>query len=165
MKLMQISGKRVLHTFHHHASSPPAAGDEPSEADGEAQTSVECVGFSNKQWYWCASGGLDNSLKVWDLAAGSCRCVCVHSGSVVSLKWHATAPVIVSAALDKLVRIWDARSGALLQSLSGHRDAVTSVEFSALVCEDGADSDVVVSVSDDRTARVFYVSCGALLTR
>ena len=172
MKLIQISGKRILHSFNHNVSKAPAAGGEGGgDADddaGEALSSVECVGFSNKQWYWCASGGLDNSLKVWDLAAGICRSSCAHNGSVVSLKWHSVAPIIVSAALDRLVRIWDARSGTLLQSLTGHRDAVTSIELAPLPASEDptdTDTDVIVSVSDDKTARVFRIDYNALLLR
>ena len=49
--------------------------------------------------------------QVWDIATGSCRSVCPHGDSVVSLKWHSSLPIISTAALDHIVRVWDARAG------------------------------------------------------
>lgn len=48
---------------------------------------------------------------MWDIATGSCRSVCAHGDSVVSLRWHDSLPIVCTAALDHIVRIWDARSG------------------------------------------------------
>jgi WD40 repeat protein len=36
----------------------------------------------------------------------------------------------VSGSRDETVRLWDAATGALLQTLEGHSDSVTSVAFS-----------------------------------
>ena len=105
--------------------------------------------------------GMDKTLKVWDTVSGGLRSTCFHGGSVVSLKWHSTMPVICTAALDNSVRLWDARNGALLKEFSGHRDLVTSIDLmsigrgvEATVLLPGA-TDVIVSVSDDNTAKVF----------
>ena len=38
--------------------------------------------------------------------------------------------LIATAGLDKLVRLWDARTGQLMQSLTGHRGPVDSLAFS-----------------------------------
>jgi ribosome assembly protein SQT1 len=104
---------------------------------------------------------MDKTLKVWDTVSGGLRSTCFHGGSVVSLKWHSTMPVICTAALDNSVRLWDARNGALLKEFTGHRDLVTSIDLmsigrgvEATVLLPGA-TDVIVSVSDDNTAKVF----------
>ncbi len=91
MKLLQISGKRVLHTFQHsnlEPLNPEAAGDgnvldiveeedEGMDVESTLQSrgaqSVECIGFSPIDYKWIASGGLDNTLKIWDSISGSCR--------------------------------------------------------------------------------------------
>lgn len=110
--------------------------------------------------------GMDKTLKVWDTVSGGLRSTCFHGGSVVSLKWHSSLPVICTAALDNSVRLWDARNGALLKEFTGHRDLVTSIDLlpigrcigSSSVEEAAAVSgatDVIVSVSDDNTAKVF----------
>jgi WD40 repeat protein len=81
------------------------------DENAEATLSVECVGFANGDLRWAASGGMDNTLKVWDIVTGSCRSVCAHGGSVVALRWHSSLPVISTAALDYVLRVWDARGG------------------------------------------------------
>lgn len=40
-------------------------------------------------------------------------CVDSHGDSVVALHWHSTQPLISTAALDRIVRLWDARKGIL----------------------------------------------------
>jgi hypothetical protein len=42
-----------------------------AEGDG-----VECVGFSAPEYRWVASGGMDKTLKIWDLTNGYCRSIC-----------------------------------------------------------------------------------------
>merc|ERR1711976_443964 len=49
--------------------------DEDEEM--EYPMSVEAVGFSPSQPNWCATGGVDGKLKIWDLTRdGQCRQVC-----------------------------------------------------------------------------------------
>ena len=161
---------------------------------------------------------------------------------MVSLKWHDSLPIITTAALDHIVRVWDARagtcvfslycvpcvwaythrplvyfiyepvavsllyililasllsyhhpalpllttnhcssplspvpSGALLLELTGHRDLVTNIEMRSIPMGAAEEdrpltktgevaTDMVVSVSDDHTARVFYFTGQSLLT-
>ncbi len=147
--------------------------EEGEEVDVEEFVSVECVGFSASEYKWIASGGLDKTLKIWDTVSGACRGICTHPASVVSLQWHNTLPVVTTAALDCVVRLFDARAGTLLQELTGHSDMVTSIIMAPLPppsmtnssdnSNTASASDVIVSVSDDRTARVFQIDIPALL--
>ncbi len=55
---------------------------------------------------------------------------------------------ILTASQDKTARIWDAKTGALLVTLTGHNRAVASAQFSP-------DGRRVVTASHDKTARVW----------
>ena len=107
--------------------------------------------------------GMDKTLKVWDTVSGGLRSTCLHGGSVVSLQWHSKLPVLCTAALDNSVRLWDARNGAMLKEFTGHRDLVTSIDMKPIGESSGSNddaaaigaTDVIVSVSDDNTAKVF----------
>mmetsp|Transcript_21627 Transcript_21627/g.31476 ORF Transcript_21627/g.31476 Transcript_21627/m.31476 type:complete len:480 (+) Transcript_21627:72-1511(+) len=186
--LYHIPGKRLLKKLIH---SEPVKVDHPSPPDEESAAmtedndeeddppteqeevlSVECVGFSHKDIKWLASGGIDKNLKIWDISTGSCRCICRHEDAVVALKWHESLPVVVSACLDFTVRVWDARSGVVLSSLTGHRDLVTNIDFKRvdMVRENSENGeienekvDAILSVSDDGTAKVFHIDVSSLL--
>ena len=144
--------------------------DEEGEERIDAVLGVECVGFANGEWKWVASGGMDKTLKVWDTMTGTLRCSCPHGGSVVALVWHSSLPLVATAALDNVVRIWDARNGALLKELTGHHDLVTSIDMVPITAANRVDdssvgdaTDAIVSVSDDKTARVFLVNMNSLI--
>jgi WD40 repeat protein len=62
----------------------------------------------------------------------------------------------VSRSDDKTVRLWDAVTGALLQTLEGHSSWVNLVAFSP-------DGKQVVSGSGDNTVRLWDAATGALL--
>ncbi len=98
MILYHIANKRMLHRYVH--SQPVVIDDSKKSADTsiapenreneddedeeeepeelEACLSVECVGFSSDDFKWVASGGMDKTLKIWDISSGSCRCVCMY---------------------------------------------------------------------------------------
>jgi len=61
----------------------------------------------------------------------------------------------VSGSDDNTVRLWDAATGALHQTLEGHSSAVRSVAFSP-------DGKQVVSGSYDKTVRLWDAATGAL---
>jgi WD40 repeat protein len=125
-------------------------------------------------------------------------CLRSHDAGVVSLRWHVTKPTIVSASLDRCIRLWDARSGAIVIScmmddtgyklcagiklleLTGHTNLVTNFSLRSFA---GTDStlpvpptqveteavstgsrreDVIVTVSDDFTAKVFSLDISSL---
>jgi len=111
---------------------------------------------------WAASGGMDNTLKIWDLTSGMCRATCMHGGGVGSLKWHPTLPLIGTAALDNIIRLWDGRSGLCIREFTGHTSMVTRMDLMVVNQADGSQEETMVSVSDDNTAKVFRFNTNGL---
>jgi WD40 repeat protein len=56
---------------------------------------------------------------------------------------------LASASYDETVRLWDARSGAALQTLEGHSGTVNAVAFSP-------DGSTLASASYDGTVRLWW---------
>jgi len=126
----------------------------------ESQTSVEAVGFAPAQINpnWVATGGLDGNLKIWDLTNNSCRQTCHHGeqSGITQLRWHPYKPQIYTSAADGSIRLWDARSGQLLKTLSGHTDQINGVD--TIFHTSPTDPDIIASCSDDQTVRIFAYS-------
>ncbi len=115
---------------------------------------------------------------------------------MVSLQFHFSLPLIITSAVDNVVRVWDCRTGGrpvfieikfvhlnrfcsllgnILSQLTGHQDSVTMVHIAPIwlnsasptmmVADDMNEaSDVVITVSDDKTARIFHLNAHYLLS-
>ena len=79
-----------------------------------------------------------------------------HSDWVSSVAFSPDSKQVVSGSDNPTVRLWDAATGALLQTLEGHNGPVNSVAFSP-------DSKQVVSGSDDQTVQLWDAAIEALL--
>jgi WD40 repeat protein len=64
--------------------------------------------------------------------------------------------LLASASGDRTVRLWDANSGAALQTLEGHSDSVSAVAFSP-------DGTLLASTSGDYTVRLWDAGSGEAL--
>lgn len=174
-----IGTKKIVASLRHYEvppTPPSAAGDDDDEeVEMEYPMSVEAVGFFPGQSNWCATGGVDGKLKVWDLANdGQCRQVCVPpqqqqqqqgeqqgSDSITRLRWHPTLPLVFTTSISGKIRLWDARNGNLLTTLTGHTDVINDVDVQFL--ENG--NAVLVSAGDDKMIRAFEVDANALLAQ
>ena len=65
------------------------------------------------------------------------------------------AKLLALASHDKTVKLWDAGSGAVLQTLEGHSNSVNAVAFSP-------DGKLLASASADKTVKLWDAGSGAL---
>ncbi|GAA0647577.1 hypothetical protein GCM10010174_83660 [Kutzneria viridogrisea] len=97
----------------------------------------------------------DGTARVWNLSAMGESTADRHSGQINAVAVTGQGRAI-TASDDKSVRIWDTRTGELLNTLEEHQDWVTSVAVST-------DGDRAATASYDRTARVWDVRTGEQL--
>ena len=70
---------------------------------------------------------------------------------MLSVAIDPTGQTVASGSLDRTIKIWDLKTGRLLQTLDGHSDWVISVAFSP-------DAKTLVSASKDETIRLWNVA-------
>lgn len=58
---------------------------------------------------------------------------CVVQDGIVKLKWDETSPLVYTASLDGVVRMWDARSGKEETRWTGHSAAILDFDITACV--------------------------------
>ena len=73
-----------------------------------------------------------------------------HRDQIRSAVFGPDGTKIVSASVDKTVKIWDVENGECLRTLKGHRDWICSAVFSP-------DGTKIVSASRDKTVKIWNV--------
>ncbi|KAG0331061.1 hypothetical protein BG000_011245 [Podila horticola] len=88
------------------------------------------------------TGGLDNTLKIWNVETGECmNTLFGHVEGVWSLAFDKLR--IVSGSLDKTIKVWDTESGRCLYTLTGHDGPVTCIDLSDTKVVSGSDDGIV----------------------
>ncbi|MCF8237994.1 MAG: WD40 repeat domain-containing protein [Saprospiraceae bacterium] len=97
------------------------------------------------------SGGRDAWLRRWDVNGNAIRAQeeAAHMYTINALALSPDGTVIATASRDKRIRLWNASSGELVQSLDtvrdqGHRHSVNALYWSPF-------NNLLISASDDRT--------------
>ena len=94
--------------------------------------------------------------RVVDVTSGRTRARLRHPGEITSLAFSEDGTRVVTGGRDKLVRVWNGRTGRLLHQLEGHSGQVLDVAMTPLGTE-------VASASTDGTARIWDVASGEFL--
>ncbi len=104
-----------------------------------------------------ASGGRDNTVKLWEVCSGKLlRTFKGHENWVASVAFDPRGGTLASGSHDNTVKLWEARSGKLLRTLEGHQAAVHSVAFDP-------PGGTLASGSEDSTVKLWEVCSGKLL--
>ena len=93
-----------------------------------------------------AVGQADNQTRLFGLSFQ--QVLVGHQGAVNSLVYSADSKLILSAGVDKTVRVWDLVSGANVRLYGGSTDVVTGASFSA-------DGQFVIGSSIDKNVRIW----------
>ena len=111
----------------------------------------------SREQQWFASGSFDRTIKLWDLASASSKTdplMTLHppeaAGPKASIYALATDPygsVIASGSPERVIRMWDPRSGKRIAKLVGHTDNIRAI----LISED---AKYVSAMSDAEHAGV-----------
>jgi angio-associated migratory cell protein len=176
-----VASQKIIHRFEHTAANTTVAapmavrGDEEEEEEEELEAppiSVEAVGFAppSSTALWCATGGVDGVLKIWDVTSGQCRHVCKMgggsgnnvdtAGGITRLQWI-EQHFVVTCGTTGVVRLWDARNGTLVHVLTARGRSV--MNDLAVSVDDDASVINIATGSDDGIVRLFTIPKTVLL--
>ncbi|EIW53101.1 uncharacterized protein TRAVEDRAFT_32004 [Trametes versicolor FP-101664 SS1] len=150
---------------HSHGSNAPL--QEPTVVGTHADY-VRCLTYCREQ-QWVASGSFDRTIKLWDLATASAKAdplITLHppeaAGPKASIYALATDPygsVVASGSPERVIRMWDPRSGKRIAKLVGHTDNIRAIlisEDAKYLLTGSADASIKLwSLSSQRCLHTF----------
>ncbi|PIL26820.1 transporter [Ganoderma sinense ZZ0214-1] len=150
---------------HTHGQSAPL--HEPTVV-GTHSDYVRCLAYCREQ-QWFASGSFDRTIRLWDLASASHRAdplITLHTpegagakASVYALTTDPYGSVIASGSPERVIRMWDPRSGKRIAKLVGHTDNIRAIlisEDAKYLLTGSADASIKLwSLSSQRCLHTF----------
>lgn len=101
-----------------------------------------------------ASGGLDRTVKLWDVGAGQeLATLKGHGNKYSTVAFSPDGKRLATGSADGAVKLWDAATGQEVATLKGHSALVFSVAFSP-------DGKRLASGGSDRTVRLWDAGAG-----
>jgi WD40 repeat protein len=138
LQVWDVAGGQVLHTV-----------------GGRATNFLESAAFSPDN-AMLATGHIDGSLKLWELASGRLVRTLWHANSVNAIAFSRDGTRLLSGSNDTTVKLWDTATGKLVRTFEGHSASVRSVAFLP-------GEKRIVSGGYDTTARVWNAETGEQL--
>ncbi len=106
-----------------------ALGKETFTLDNR-EPEVSVLPFSAVGFFHLVALEETKCVRFLDMTTGKEVARCVHGAVVHCIAFSRDGRRIATAGIDRVVRLWDAQSGALVATLRGHEDEVSSVCFS-----------------------------------
>lgn len=95
-----------------------------------------------------ASGGVDQTVKLWDVESGlELRTLRGHSSAVQALRFSPDGHTLASGGTDQVIKLWDVETGRIVRKFEGHQMTVTSLAFSPdgrTLVSGGTDQNILV---------------------
>jgi len=131
IKIWDVKSGSLIRTFSEHITVTRDAKFTP---DGKSVISAE----NNYLVYWrSATDGQIGRLPMYG-----------HTSSVLSVDMSSDMQLIVSGSSDKTIKIWDAQTGDMLNSIEAHVRSVFQVEFNPM-------NNQIASCSSDSTIKIW----------
>lgn len=133
----------------------PASAKPMQTLPGIAATGSSLAFSPNGQQV--GAGYFNNSLRVWSLADGKSTDATAHKGGITAIRFNPAGDQIATAGMDNSILIWANPPAAMpAKTLAGHTRWVRDLAYSP-------DGTRLVSVSDDRSVRVWNLADGKVL--
>ena len=139
---MHTPNRRPYMNRHWWARTPTTLAALRTGESGCSHVSVRLTLCSREQ-QWFASGSFDRTIKLWDLASASSKTeplLTLHppeaagpKASIYALTTDPYGSVIASGSPERVIRMWDPRSGKRVAKLVGHTDNIRAI----LISDDG----------------------------
>lgn len=109
--------------------------------------------FSPNGQFLVSCGREDRKVIIWDMTTGKAKheISAAHTSEQLSVDVSPDSKLVASASLDGTFKVWDAESGQLLRTFSGHANFVSAVAFSP-------DGKHLASCSWDKTVKVWDIT-------
>ena len=80
--------------------------------DEDEEAGAAVVSWPSRESGWCATGGADGTIKVWDISGSArLRCSLGCGGAVVAMAWRPSSLAVVACSAMGVFTPWDARDG------------------------------------------------------
>ncbi|KAF9930100.1 hypothetical protein FBU30_000850 [Linnemannia zychae] len=157
--LVSASSDRTVKLVRPHSHNPTSA-----HIIGTHEDYVKTLAYASRPG-WVASGGLDRTVRLWDIKEGrsgqfsSLGSIPETSskGSIYALACNPAGTVLATGSPEKIIRVWDPRSGQRITKFAGHTDNIRAL----LISENG---DTILSASSDTTIKLWSLTAQRCIT-